>query len=264
MGSIALASKKRLLVVALPLTLLAGGGYLWTIRATEPQRARQRERPSGTVRPVIGLLELPRLFGLQDPDLCPGWSSTPGSTIDVYAQPSPKARVVTVLTERGQVERMEHAYEAESAVTYDQRHGWYLIGVLSLNDTGWIAPHAAGKFRSIEELIFNGLAHVTIEWNRELWDLPQKSGKPRIIRAVSEAPPEVVSGLVMTARLSPGPSPSDIRVVQAKRVGGELWFNVEVLDERCETDEPKTIDRGWIPAYARSGNLNVWFYSRGC
>ena len=63
-----------------------------------------------------------------------------------------------------------------------------------------------------------------------------------------------------------GPEFDDVRVVESRRVGDELWFHVEFLDHsECRgPDAPTVVRRGWIPAHSRSGKATVWFSSRGC
>jgi hypothetical protein len=45
---------------------------------------------------------------------------------------------------------------------------------------------------------------------------------------------------------------------------GRLWLYVRLLDAVCLAREPVEIARGWVPAKTASGELNAWFWSRGC
>ena len=58
-----------------------------------------------------------------------------------------------------------------------------------------------------------------------------------------------------------------VQVVSSQRSDGQLWFQIEVMSHSgCEDiiNEPKAIDRGWVPAHSPSGQPSIWFFSRGC
>ena len=63
-----------------------------------------------------------------------------------------------------------------------------------------------------------------------------------------------------------GPESRDVTVTDLRVVDGALWIEVEIVyeSECASIDPPKVRARGWVPAHARSGALNVWYYSRGC
>jgi hypothetical protein len=63
-----------------------------------------------------------------------------------------------------------------------------------------------------------------------------------------------------------GPESRDATVLDFRMVDGALWVEVEIVyeSECASIDPPKGRARGWVPAHARSGALNVWYYSRGC
>ena len=62
-----------------------------------------------------------------------------------------------------------------------------------------------------------------------------------------------------------GPDNPDVRVLGTQRIGDALWVNIEVLDHSfCVGKTPIVRQRGWIPAHAPSGDLNIWYPSRGC
>jgi hypothetical protein len=54
-------------------------------------------------------------------------------------------------------------------------------------------------------------------------------------------------------------------VLGTQRVGDALWVQIEILDHSfCVGRTPIARKRGWIPAHAPSGELNIWYPSRGC
>ena len=57
-----------------------------------------------------------------------------------------------------------------------------------------------------------------------------------------------------------------IAVAGSSMFAGELWILVVVLKESVcsSSDAPRALKSGWIPAHSAVGELNIWFYSRGC
>lgn len=60
-----------------------------------------------------------------------------------------------------------------------------------------------------------------------------------------------------------GPEYEYLRVMGFRRVGAELWVEVELLDHSdCDsTEKPVALRRGWIPAHDRSGEATISFYA---
>lgn len=57
----------------------------------------------------------------------------------------------------------------------------------------------------------------------------------------------------------------DVRTLGTRRIGDVLWVEIEVLNHSfCTGQTPVVLERGWIPAHASSGEVNVWYASRGC
>ncbi len=67
----------------------------------------------------------------------------------------------------------------------------------------------------------------------------------------------------------------DVKVLEKKTIEGELWLKVKLVQETgctSKTGEPvfakhpitgKDVE-GWVPLKNDKGELNFWFYSRGC
>ena len=68
------------------------------------------------------------------------------------------------------------------------------------------------------------------------------------------------------ARRAWGDESRNVRVTGMRTIDGALWAEVEVVnDHDCGSIEKVVVRaRGWVPAHAPSGNLNVWYYARGC
>lgn len=67
------------------------------------------------------------------------------------------------------------------------------------------------------------------------------------------------------ARDAWGSDNPDVRVLGTRRIGDVLWVEIEVLNHSfCVGQTPVVLERGWIPAHAPSGAVNIWYSSRGC
>jgi hypothetical protein len=72
------------------------------------------------------------------------------------------------------------------------------------------------------------------------------------------------AGMAKLAERAFGPESRDAKVIDFRVVDGVLWVEVEwVYASDCGGIEVPRV-RGWVPAQARSGALNVWYYPRGC
>jgi hypothetical protein len=79
-------------------------------------------------------------------------------------------------------------------------------------------------------------------------------------RSVADGPP-----MKALAERAWGPENRDVRVIGTRTVGGALWAEVELISGHdCGATEVVVRARGWVRAHAPSGNLNVWYYPRGC
>jgi hypothetical protein len=63
-----------------------------------------------------------------------------------------------------------------------------------------------------------------------------------------------------------GPESRDVRVTGSRTIGGKLWSEIELITGHdCGRPGADVVRvRGWVPAHAASGDLNVWYYPRGC
>jgi hypothetical protein len=196
---------------------------------------------------MIGLVEIPAVFGRSVPGGPPGAApERPPRPISLRERPSRESRIVGSASSPDQIEAREHDYENMSAVVYQRTQGWYRIGYRTDGRVlpAWVSPDEAGPFRSLPELLMNGLAYLTNEWDRML--LPEPGGVGMRIPAAEEFP--------------------HVNVIESREWQGGLWLRVELLAPgRCrEPGEPPVVAWGWIPAHASSGKPNAWFFSRGC
>lgn len=209
----------------------------WAAWAAEP--------PKG----LVGIVQVPKLFGTPDPNGPPGSQQQGASgSVNAHERPTTESKAITELRNPESVEKLEYAYEESGAVVYQRKDGWYQIGLVPAGWRAWISAKDAGNFYSLEQLLTDALAYVTKHWDRTLRQSPELS---------APAKPLVLVGGKRFA--------GDIRVVETKRIDDDLWLHVELLvPGPCSGDEAKAVAQGWIPAYARSHDLNAWFHSRGC
>lgn len=187
---------------------------------------------------LIGLMEIPSVLDPNAPAHKP---------VTLRTEASESAPVACVVRTAADLETREHGYEELSAVVYESKTGWYRV---RCNSDGarpaWLAAGDGGAFRPLEELVQHGLAYLTPEWDRSLYQRPRRTGGSHHVRVAAQQP--------------------DITVADTTVVDGELWLLVIVYAEgRCTADEPAAVlDAGWTPAHSKTGDVTAWFYSRGC
>jgi hypothetical protein len=218
--------------------------------------------------PVRGLLSLPGVFGEYpceefSPETIALYAS-PGSSdptgeirVERYWEFPPEGgckglSVVSELTDGGtpqELPTMEYGYEIPGAIVVDHAvvdhdEQWFKL------DTGeasaWLRAPENSQYFTLEKLLVNRRTYVAPEAGAFLVDAPATT-QPETERMHLE-------------------QYSDVRVTDVRWVRDQLWLQVNVLNESgCESrDEPIIIARGWLPAHSESGELSVWFYSRGC
>lgn len=198
---------------------------------------------------VIGLVEVPGVFGTRDrngsPGLIPPAKIEP---IPLHALPSSDSRIIGTVTGPDEVEAREYDYEALAAVTYERRDSWHLIRLRAPEGElfGWLSPTHGGYFRPLRHLLLSGLTYLTDEWDGRLFPNPRAK--------------------VEFTRLEPSEGLREIDLKSSQDVDGALWLQIEILAAgRCEqAQEPRAIAQGWIPAHAPNGQPNAWFHPRGC
>ena len=199
-------------------------------------------------RRVVGLVELPSVFGKYDPNGPPGLVRPAHiHAVPMYTHPSNNSSVVGQISGLESVETKEFDYEAPAAVVYEIVDGWVLIHITdsSKNEFGWVSPHARGPIHPLMDLLNSGLCYLEEDWDGMLY--------------------ENVNTLKGTKRMQAAGKRRDINIVRSKEHQGALWLEVELLGPgHCKKENPEVIAKGWVPAHKKSGKPNVWFYSRGC
>ncbi len=199
-------------------------------------------------RRVVGLVQLPSVFGKYEPNGPPGLVRPAHiQAVPIYSQPSINSTVVGQISGLESVETKEFAYEAPAAVAYQIEDNWVLIRITdsSKSEFGWISPHSHGPFHPFLDLLYLGLCYLEEDWDGVLYKSANASKG--------------------TTRIQVTGTRRDIKVVRSKEHQGILWLEVELLvPGRCNGENPEVFANGWVPAHKKDGKPNVWFYSRGC
>jgi len=210
---------------------------------------------------VVGLLALPEVFGNGacdrfTPQDVPLYSAPePGRIVGVIrldkastAQSAGGCDALTVgvhltgATAADPLPTKEYGYEEPGAIVLARRDGWFLIRLAT--GSAWVRSSRGDNFHPLEQLLLEGLPHLTEAWGGRLSSSAGAPGRLARVEARSSQP--------------------SVRIVRSQRIRGELWFDLEVITSPCEDPNVKALDRGWVPAHTMSGEPVIWFYSRGC
>ena len=144
----------------------------------------------------------------------------------------------------GELPTREYEYEAPAAIVLEERGRWFRIRLPV--GTAWIQAAEEDGYYPLERLLPDRLTYLTGAWDGRLAPSP---GAPAVEIARSRAVGE-----------------QHVRVTEVRRVGQDHWVRVELASHSvcASAAEPTVTARGWLPAHAASGELAIWFYSRGC
>jgi hypothetical protein len=212
-----------------------------------------QQDPPVPPRRVIGLVEVPSLFGES------GDADRRNAAVMLFHEPSERSSAAATIRRREDFEVREHDYEMLSGVVHGRRAGWFLMR--AKGRFAWLSPRDAGEFRGYPQLVLTRLAYLTDAWDRALYDEPGGSIAARV-----PVQPDPSTGDPDWLWGSQAARPSNVSMVALREHAGEWWARVQVGPSICEseTDPPPVVAEGWVPAYGKSGNPTLWFYSRGC
>ena len=180
---------------------------------------------------IIGLLEIPTIFGTPDLNGPPGQVlPKKAGILKLQAEPDEKSKVIIEVMKSDDLMSQEHGYGERSAIAYNRKGDWFLIK--SKSKMGWLAPQYAGKFHSYEDLIKNGLSYLDQNWDGRIYSSPDN--------------PKGID------QRMPSKEKQDIKILEAKLISGRLWFQIQLIDGRCEGEE-NLGKKGWVPAYKNGG-----------
>jgi hypothetical protein len=213
---------------------------------------------------VVGLLDLPAIFGKTR---CEPFAPSPvllhaqpqGHTVGALVVLTPWTREpnggcfgLTVGVQQGPSARveplhtMEHSYEEPGAVVLEKHGSWYRVKLGRGSASAWLESSAADGFYDLPRLFEGRLTYLTQAWDRRVFASPGRRAR------AAKLPPLSDGGNV------------PIRVRQVSKDARGLWFLIDIMSGDCGGNEPSILDRGWVPAYGKSADTTIWFYSRGC
>lgn len=213
---------------------------------------------------VIGLLELPQLFG---DDVCTPYDPKSLALFEQATSTVPigEIRVDTPMTidvtggcygikvgvhltggatTAQDFPTRDYGYERPGAIVYARRGNRFKIALPG--GAAWIES-SAGTLHPMETLVSEGLSYITDRWDGTVCAEP---GRPGTCWKITERPEPRPGAMVLGHR----------------KVGGELWFEIKLPSTETCGDPIAAIvpTRGWISAHDNKGEPAIWFYSRGC
>jgi hypothetical protein len=222
---------------------------------------------------LIGLVELPGLFGTPDPDGPPG-ALLPGepTPVPLHAEPEPASVRLATVSTADSIEWLEFDYEAPAAVAYGVAAGWVRVALREGDGRryGWVPPEHQGTLHRLGTLLEEGLAYMTSDWDGLLRETPATTSTAsrleRDERERTDDPADV--DIVEVVGVDPGVQDdlTEVDVVQVIEIDGVTWLQVDLrAPGRCPAAAaPAVVATGWVPALADDGRPNAWFHSRGC
>ncbi len=200
-------------------------------------------RPRANPEPdsILGLLVLSGVFG-------PGETggviaADPVVPLPLYPSPENGLEPVLLVDDASELAWREYAYEAGAAVVIGRHDGWHRIRLADGGD-GWVRPEHADRFLPLAELYAGAMTYMTHAWSGRLWRKGRGGWRAFGIQHGDETPVAVVA-------------------VQAR--GDSLWLEVEIPKmSPCDGGGSEIRDHGWVPAWNKEGEQNIWMFSRGC
>lgn len=210
--------------------------------------------------PIVGLLTLPELFGHGpceqfSPKVIPLYSVSESEQavgvirVDQFwrfaAVGGCEGLIVNVHNKAdGSVsllDTQEFDYESPAAVVLEQHNDWFKLR--TADGPVWIQATPQAKYHSLASLLQKRLSYITPASAGHIFTRP--------------------GGSDISASVS---GETSVSVVKSTNVDDKLWLYVQVMSHSiCDPSEkPDVVLQGWMPAYTPAGQLNLWFYARGC
>lgn len=200
---------------------------------------------------LIGLLELPTIFG---PGEVGGIVQAPQpKAVAVFDSPDANAPVTARPIKPQDLDYQEIGYEQGAAVVYEERPGWYRIGLAPAGGvgkrSGWVKAGDAGAYAPLEQLLVARMTYLNEHWSGDLWDAPEAGS------AVQHSP----------LKHAEGRQEYSVEVRETRLIDRGLWLKVALhKSDPCEGGQSEVAAEGWVPAYSKEGQLVIWYHSRGC
>jgi len=120
---------------------------------------------------------------------------------------------------------------------------WYRIIINPAGKLGWI--HTKAPFTNLSNVLGSKtiMTYLTPKWDRLLYATP--GGKAKRFQGKARE--------------------YSYRAEDQKVIDDQIWIKLNVVITPCDDGKPvRTIASGWVPAFDKKGDLQLWLYSRGC
>ncbi len=198
---------------------------------------------------AIGLVLLPTVYGAGETGGVR--ASESGQAVDVYREANANSQVVARPQKPVHFESEAYSYEAGAAVVFGRRDGWLRVKLRGQPvDSGWIQEDSERTFLSLAELLPKRLAYLNSAWDGVEYSsltptgYAQKSPFFDPERSSEEIP---------------------VEIYEVRETASGYWVQLAFhLSHPCESGAGGLSEKVWVPAFNRSGQKTIWFWSRGC
>jgi hypothetical protein len=226
---------------------------------------------------ILGLIDLRHLAGKCDPEEpvtiklydTPSTARPSSGQIEFGVtgqQPSGSSCDVTYISLRragarsaGPMLTEESGYEIPALIAYERAGRWFRVALP--RGSAWMMRRDPQHFEQYPDfLLEDHLNFMAAGWDGRLWSTPGGSSA----KILSPKLKSFLKRLEGARKEDVNIGEVDVDVLAVRRVGGEMWIQVRVVDGHCDGAESVTLDTGWVPAHGVTSKPSVWFYSRGC
>lgn len=163
----------------------------------------------------------------------------------LYNSPTTSGNTQTTIERIDELESLEIGYEEPAVIVYEQNNEWFRVKSKKQGYLWARADSPKREYFELSKVLLNRLNYVTDLWDRLLW-------------------PEAGAGIPTFLNLESQKTDA-VEVTETKMVANSLWLKIKMYSaDPCVADETKFDHTGWIPAWNSKGELNCWFWSRGC
>ena len=193
---------------------------------------------------LIGLLEIPHQWELD------GESNRLLTPLVIYPDTEIVSSEGRSLQSLDELDSFEWSYEAPAAAVYgyhyDGKQSWYQVRLEVTGQSGWVVASKQLQFHPLSELLLHSLAYLTGSWDKQVFSDLADPATARVLDVSGDQIPMEVASTAMFE--------------------GQLWILVVVLQQsQCSSSAaPAVLASGWLPVHSAEGEVNAWYYSRGC
>ena len=151
----------------------------------------------------------------------------------------------------GELPTEEFDYERPGAIVLETR-GQAARVALAARKSAWVGVGRDMRVLRLAGLYRDALTYIDHDWVGALYTVPNDRSTRHAIDA---------KWVHRIGRVNV------VKVLRVRELPDNTWIEIELGPAApgcADSPEPLPVQRGWVPAYARSGWPLVWFHSRGC